>query len=275
MKIYVPPIKSQGIKTKLVPWIASVIPPDFQGVWIEPFMGTGVVGFNVAEDALLCDNNPHLIKFYEAVNTGELNAMRVRQYLSTEGLKLLEKGEEHYYNVRRRFNKYHQPLDFLFLTRSCFNGVMRFNKDGEFNVPFCKRPNRFAPAYITKIAIQVDEIRDRLQGKGFDFVCQGFERTIISANKTDIIYCDPPYIGRNTGYFNTWGDRNENALFNALKDVKCRFILSTWHHTPCRANEYVNKLWNGFNIFTCEHDYLVGGKGGRRSPVTEALITNF
>lgn len=43
----VPPIKSQGIKTKLVPWIEKNIPLDFDGTWIEPFMGTGVVGFNI------------------------------------------------------------------------------------------------------------------------------------------------------------------------------------------------------------------------------------
>ncbi|MGD9506777.1 MAG: DNA adenine methylase, partial [Syntrophobacteraceae bacterium] len=69
MEINIPPIKSQGIKTKLVPWIASIIPvDDFKGLWIEPFMGTGVVGFNLApRRALLCDTNPHLINFYTAI----------------------------------------------------------------------------------------------------------------------------------------------------------------------------------------------------------------
>ena len=61
MKIGVPPIKSQGIKTKLVSWIQSIIPGDFNGIWIEPFMGTGSVAFNVApQRAILCDANPHL-----------------------------------------------------------------------------------------------------------------------------------------------------------------------------------------------------------------------
>ena len=47
-KVGIPPIKSQGIKTKLVPWIRSIVPTDFDGTWIEPFMGTGAVAFNVA-----------------------------------------------------------------------------------------------------------------------------------------------------------------------------------------------------------------------------------
>ena len=59
MPVGVPPIKSQGIKTKLVPWIKSIVPSNFSGVWIEPFMGTGVVAFNVApNNAILCDTNP-------------------------------------------------------------------------------------------------------------------------------------------------------------------------------------------------------------------------
>ena len=72
MKVKVPPIKSQGIKTKLVPWIKSIIPSDFEGRWIELFMGTGVVAFNIIpKHALMCDANPHLINFYVALKNGE------------------------------------------------------------------------------------------------------------------------------------------------------------------------------------------------------------
>ena len=68
MKVHVPPIKSQGIKTKLVQWIKSIIPKDFKGVWIEPFMGTGVVAFNIIpKKAILGDTNPHLINFYNSI----------------------------------------------------------------------------------------------------------------------------------------------------------------------------------------------------------------
>ena len=74
MKVHVPPIKSQGIKTKLVPWINSIIPIEFKGRWIEPFMGTGVVAFNIAsKSSLLCDTNPHLVNFYQGIYNGEIS----------------------------------------------------------------------------------------------------------------------------------------------------------------------------------------------------------
>ena len=89
----VPPIKSQGIKTKLVPWIKSIVPDDFSGRWIEPFMGTGVVAFNVAPSkAILCDTNPHIINFYTQIATGEITPGIVKAYLIKEGDTLLCKA---------------------------------------------------------------------------------------------------------------------------------------------------------------------------------------
>ncbi|CAG1771868.1 partial Modification methylase DpnIIA, partial [uncultured bacterium] len=80
IKVHIPPIKSQGIKTKLVPWIKTIVPENFKGTWIEPFMGTGVVAFNIApENGLLCDSNPHLINFYTAIAKQEITADSVRQ----------------------------------------------------------------------------------------------------------------------------------------------------------------------------------------------------
>jgi DNA adenine methylase len=108
LKVGVPPIKSQGIKTKLVPWIKSIIPSDFTGAWIEPFMGTGAVAFNVApQRAILCDANPHLINFYSGIASGEITPEVVKEYLAREGELLLSKGEEHYYFIREVLAKYH------------------------------------------------------------------------------------------------------------------------------------------------------------------------
>ena len=117
-KVYVPPIKSQGIKTKLVPWIESIVSEDFSGTWFEPFMGTGVVAFNIVpKKAILSDTNPHLINFYKAIQTDEITPQIVKSFLIKEGAKLLEEGESHYYSIRERFNSEQNPLDFLFLNR--------------------------------------------------------------------------------------------------------------------------------------------------------------
>lgn len=275
-RVAVPPIKSQGIKTKLVPWIKSIIPQDFNGLWVEPFMGTGVVAFNLApQNALLCDTNPHLINFYQAIKEGIITPEVVRDYLNREGATLLEVGENHYYFIRERFNENHSPLDFLFLNRAGFNGMIRFNKKGGFNIPFCRKPTRFAQAYVTKIVNQVGEVSKLLKIKNFKFKCQPFEETTESVTQADIVYCDPPYIGRHTDYYNGWSDELENLLYKKLGTLEGKFILSTWHHNDFRKNEYIDSLWSEYNILTREHFYHVGGQEKNRNPMVEAIITNY
>ena len=84
MAVIVPPIKSQGIKTKLVPWIKQSL-PSYKGKWIEPFMGTGVVAFNLAgQQATLADTNPHIVGFYKKIQNGEISGQKVRAYLEQE-----------------------------------------------------------------------------------------------------------------------------------------------------------------------------------------------
>ncbi|MFQ5628609.1 MAG: DNA adenine methylase [bacterium] len=276
MRVNVPPIKSQGIKTKLVPWIASIVPPDFNGIWIEPFMGTGVVAFNIApKRALLCDANPHLVNFYNAIAEGKITPEIVRRFLTAEGSELLEKGEKHYYKIRDRFNKNHQPLDFLFLNRAGFNGMIRFNRKGGFNIPFCRKPHRFAQAYVTKIVNQVSTVAKLIKLNEFTFKCQNFEETIKSGKDSDMVYCDPPYIDRHVDYYNGWDGDHEQKLFDSLSQSPSRFILSTWHHNDFRKNEYIQSLWNNFNVLTREHFYHVGGSEENRNPMIEALVTNF
>ena len=275
MKVNIPPIKSQGIKTKLVPWIKSVVPDDFSGQWIEPFMGTGVVAFNLApEKALLCDSNPHLINFYQGISDGRITPVRVREYLEKEGLALLEKGDSHYYRLRDRFNHSHDPMDFLFLNRAGFNGMIRFNRRGFFNVPFCKKPQRFARPYITKIVNQVSCIANVLAERRFTFLCQPFEKTIAAGNSEDIIYCDPPYIERHVDYYNGWDQRSERKLFNVLSSGQSRFILSTWHHDDFRKNDYIELFWDRFTVLERDHFYHVGASERNRNPMVEALVTN-
>jgi len=275
-RIFVPPIKCQGIKTKLVLWIKKIIPADFKGVWIEPFMGSGVVAFNIRpKKALLRDVNPYLIDFYNAIKRKEITSRTVRSHLKEEGKKLKNNGEEYYYEVRERFNKNHEPIDFLFLNRACFNGMIRFNSKGRFNVPFCRKPERFIAAYITKIVNQVNYIEESFQFYDYDLKCQSFEATIKEANETDIIYCDPPYIERHVDYFNGWSEKQELELNKLLNNTNARFILSTWHSNFYRKNTYLNTLWSDFNILTKEHFYHVGGYEKNRNPMLEALVINY
>ncbi|MBI3259336.1 MAG: DNA adenine methylase [Ignavibacteriae bacterium] len=86
MKIIIPPIKSQGIKTKLVPWIMDIA-PKVTGKWIEPFLGTGVVAFNAGyKNAILNDTNPHIINFYKGIQQKTITSTMMKHYLVNEGL---------------------------------------------------------------------------------------------------------------------------------------------------------------------------------------------
>lgn len=283
-KVIVPPIKSQGIKTKLVPWINDLILQsgiDLENAtWIEPFFGTGVVGLNapIKGNHIVGDSNPHLINLYNGIKDGNITQLNMRAYLEHES-KILETADEngyaYYREVKNRFNREHSPFDFIFLSRAGFNGMMRFNKRGEWNIPFCKKPNRFAPAYVSKICNQIASAEKIIHKGNWQFLNQNFLDTINMAQEGDIIYCDPPYFGRYVDYYNGWTEEDEETLYNALVNTPAHFILSTWHHNEFRENNMMDRFWNHFNVMTQEHFYHGGGHIENRHPMVEALVYNF
>ena len=281
--VTVPPIKSQGIKTKLVPWINDLVlrsGTNLNARWIEPFFGTGVVGFNspMRGAHIVGDTNPHIISFYQGVQNGDITSYSMRAYLERENSLLAnadEGGYAHFREVRDRFNRDHSPYDFIFLSRAGFNGMMRFNRHGDWNIPFCKKADRFAPAYITKICNQIDRIARIIKRKQWKFSNVSFIETIEQAGEGDIIYCDPPYFGRYVDYYNGWTENDEHALFEALSRTHAKFILSTWHHNDYRANDMLTRYWNRFNVTTHEHFYHGGGHIENRHAMVEALVFNF
>lgn len=275
-KIFVPPIKIQGIKTKLVPLIKKNVCIVHDTTWIEPFMGSGVVGFNTAPvKATFADINPHIIEFYNQIKVGKITPYIVKEFLEEEGALLKEKGGDYYYEVRNRFNEDNDPLDFLFLNRADFNGMIRFNKNNYFNVPYGHKPERFSKAYITKIVNQVKHVESLLKENDWQFLCQSFEETIALADETSFIYCDPPYIGRHVDFYDSWDEKQEIQLHDILIRSDARFMLSTWDHNHYRKNEYVDTLWKDCHKIIKEHFYYVGAKERNRNPMIEALLTNY
>ncbi|MFO1430109.1 MAG: Dam family site-specific DNA-(adenine-N6)-methyltransferase [Candidatus Competibacteraceae bacterium] len=276
--VLVPPIKCQGIKTKLVKEIASLAGQPLEGRWLEPFCGSCVVPLNIQpKRALLCDSNIHIIQLYKDIQTQVLSPIGVKEYLKEQGEKLRIEGEAYFYEVRDRFNTKPNSFDFLFLNRSCFNGVMRFNRYGQFNVPFCRKPDRFAPAYITKIVNQIQTISRVIAVSEWEFKVADFRETLATARSDDIVYADPPYAGRHADYFNSWSEQDEADLAELLSRLPCKFILSTWHSNAFRTNQQIKKNWasGNFHIFTRDHYYHVGATEELRHPMLEALITNF
>lgn len=268
-----PPIKTQGIKTKLVPLIARSIVWHGEGRWVEPFLGSGVVALNIApQRALLADSNQHMIDLYRGIQTGEVNGPRVREYLVREGTELLDRGEAHYYHVRERFNEAGSPFDFIFLSRACFNGMMRFNKKGGFNVPFCRKPERFRPALVTKIVNQVEWAQRAMAGKDWTFITQDWRETLAQAQAGDMVYCDPPYVGRHTDYYNSFTDQESDDLAQALIASPADFALSNWLENKYRRNEYVDRWFGQHPQRTMSHFYHVGPSESLRNEMMEVVV---
>ena len=263
----------QGIKTKLVPFIRDNIVWHGRGRWVEPFLGSGVVLFNVNPTrALLGDTNCHVIRFYQSIQDGLLSGHSARLFLEREGLQLFEKGEEHYYQVRDRFNEHHDPLDFLFLNRACFNGLMRFNGRGRFNTPFCRRPERFRRAYITRICNQIDWVANLMKDKDWTFICSDWTATLEQVTANDFVYADPPYAGRFTDYFNGWTDEEAERLESLLKKLPCPFLYSMWAENKYRKNSRLYRAFPGHKIKTLDHFYHLGSTESLRNSMKEALV---
>lgn len=274
-KVKVPPLKIQGIKTKLVPFIAYSIEWDGKGTYFEPFMGSGVVGFNLApQNALFTDTNPHIIKFYKNIQNGNITSEIVREYLEieTEKLKMTPPNKDsYYYEVRKRFNEKHCSLDFLFLQRSNFNGMMRFNSKGGYNVPFGRKPERFSKSLITKIVNQVAWVEEMLKNKNWDFKVMSFEEVIELMGPNDFMYLDPPYVNRYDGYYDSWGIEKANYLAEKVIESNAGYALSMWYKNKYRENDHLEQ-WSSGVMLTTEHFYHVGAKSANRSSMIEALV---
>jgi len=274
--MHIPPIKIQGKKTKLLPFIMNNLPDVTFKKWVEPFLGSGVVGFNVQPKiALFADSNPHIIHFYNAIKNKTIDFHIAKDFLQEQGKLLSQHGESYYLEVRIRFNQTYQPLDFLFLNRCCFNGMIRFNRKLQFNVPYGHKPERFAQAYVTKIVNQIKQVATLIQHNDWNFICQDFKTTLAQVQPEDFVYCDPPYIGRHVDYYDTWTEQNERELQQQLAQTSARFMISTWHSNEFRTNNYLKTIWQEYPIVTTKHFYHVGAKSENRHAMTEALILNY
>ena len=274
----IPPIKIQGKKTKIVPKIMEIADgilndhPEID-TWVEPFLGSGVVAFNCPgriKKVIVNDINPHIIKFYKGVADGIITPDKIREVFDIHNQNLLKDGYDYYNQIKDRFNQSFDTMDFLFLTRTGFNGVMRFNNSGKWNVPFCKLNNRLSKNVIEDLASSVDELSRLFKSKDFTFCNQSFEEVIATAPENSIFYCDPPYYGLQVQYFKGWGKEDEIRLNEMLKDKV--FIYSTWLEDGIRENMMINEYWGEYEIEGKKHKYNVAEKSEKRNQVTEGLI---
>ena len=259
-KTIVPPIKCQGIKTKLIPFLKDNIKINDNTRWIEPFLGSGAVLFNLQpQHAILSDRNPYIIELYKRIQDKTITSDSIKVFLEEHGKKLAEYGKEYYHYMRDEFNKNKDVMYFLFLNRSCFSGLIRFNKKGEFNVSFGNRQQRFSEAYITKICNQIDDIARIMEGKDWVFDCCDWRETIKQAQEGDVVYLDPPYIDRATTYFAEWTEKDNKDLVEFAHQTEADVYLSMWKESNLKKNEWLWKNWSDLKWIEHKHQYTVGG----------------
>lgn len=274
----VPPIKIQGKKTKLVPKIMEIaqnqldVHPEID-TWVEPFLGSGVVAFNCPDqikNVIVNDINPHIINLYKQIAYGFITPEMVETVFSQHNDALLKGGYEYYNKIKDRFNTYFDPMDFLFLTRTGFNGVMRFNSSGKWNVPFCKLNDRLSTKVIEDLSGSVRELSHLFLSKSFTFYNNSFERVFEVSPDNSIFYCDPPYYGLDVKYFKGWQKEDEIRLNEMLRDKV--FIYSTWLNNGKKNNPMIKDYWQDFEVEGKTHKYNVAEKSSERNQVTEGLI---
>ena len=272
-------LKWPGGKKWLLRKVSDLIPDKINN-YLEPFVGGGSFFYALSKQqsslhakisqGTLSDKNHKLIKFYKALKSNPEN-------LFEEGMKLINKhSEDFYYKIREEFNNDHTPHKFIYLNRTCFNGVYRENNSGAFNVPVGRRKKI---AFPTKKYFK--ECANNL--KDFELTNCDFSETLKKAKKGDFIYLDPPYVDRpyESETYKTF--RKYNAKEFSIEDLermveisnklksKCSILISNF--SVDLVKDYFKKK-DGWNIRETEKTTFISGKAKGRTKVKEAIIYN-
>jgi DNA adenine methylase len=192
-------LKWIGSKQQTASIIVSYIPQNFKS-YIESFLGSGaVLGTLAPTRAIAGDSLKPLIEIWKLVQDDPkslldrytkdwndyLKSLKSRK--SSKPMKSLKSAKETYKKVKDSYNKSPNPYDLLFISRSCYGGVIRFTKAGEISTPIgAHKP--ISPASLRE---RIEIWRNRTRGT--IFICADFSETMEHASEGDIVYCDPPY----------------------------------------------------------------------------------
>ena len=236
--------------------------------YIEPFLGGAAIFFALSpERAYLSDANAELVNTYDRIKKDRLKVER--------GLTRYQKehGWDFYYQIRAA-----QPTDptarairFLYLNRTCFNGIYRVNKRGQFNVPIgTKSAVSFDEGYLETVEDSLRNVRIKTQD---------FAAALRQAQKGDFVFIDPPYtvMHNNNGFVKynaqlfSWNDQSRLAA--EIKDAGARGALIMMSNADHSSVRQLYENFGTHHILT-RSSILAGDPGHRRS-ATELLVTNY
>jgi len=251
-------------------WLAGVFPtlvvPECEGTYYEPFLGGGSGFFALQPNsAVLSDINSELMNLYDVI--------KVRVDELTNVLLSYEYSKEFYYKVRGEHpnDPVSKAARTLYLNRTCWNGLYRTNKMGQFNVPFGRYKN---PTICN--TEQLRAVSDVLQR--VTLRCVDFEEAVETCTSGDFVYFDPPYsanhnkngFSKYNGVFFTWEDQLRlSATIHELDKKRVWVLLSNTHHPS------IVSLYEGFRVHVLNRPSRIAGKVEYRRDVQEYLISNY
>lgn len=290
-----PFVKWAGGKTQLLPTIRDAYPEELgESItkYAEPFIGGGAVLFDILsryhlEKIYISDVNAELINTY-CVIRDECEALISSLSVLKENYipKSNEDRKELFYECRTRFNilkkteenKVELAALFIFLNRTCFNGLYRVNRKGEFNVPIGSYKN---PAILDE-----DNLRNLSQAlKRVEIVCADYRQSLDFIDEQTFVYIDPPYRPLSeTSSFTEYaeGDFNDEAQRGLAEFVKqidkkgAKVLLS--NSDPKNADpkdEFFDELYADFLIQRISASRMINSKGTARGKISEILVSNY
>ncbi|MFQ5603720.1 MAG: DNA adenine methylase [bacterium] len=298
-----PFLKWAGGKSQLLSQFRKFYPLELkQGKikkYIEPFLGSGAVFFDVVKNyqiqsVYLYDINVELIVAYRVIQKKPAALMELLNKLSGRYKSFGEaERKQFYYEVRDRYNSERTEVNYkrfsdkwlvrtaqmIFLNKTCYNGLFRLNRNGEFNVPFgsYKNPRILDEDNILKVsqALQIAQIQSA-----------DFEACDDIADAQSFVYFDPPYRPLNqTSNFTSYsqfefGDEEQKRLsrFYACLDKKNRAKVMLSNSDPTNENpkdRFFNGLYQGYHIHKVSANRMINSNAKKRGQINELLITNY
>lgn len=219
MAYFKSPMNYQGNKYKLLSQILPLFPSDMR-ILVEPFCGGLDVSLNADVPLKICnDNEPHIIDLYSHLQ-GECGIEVHNQILEVISKYDLSKtNTEGYLKLREDYNKNPNWLLFYCLILHCFNNQVRFNKNGEFNLPHGKNRSSYNSKLQERLPIFVDRLDDSFVFSSLDFRALEFPQDTF-------VYADPPYLISLATYNEKsgWTKQDDIDLFNWLDELNSRGI---------------------------------------------------
>ena len=225
MTKFQPIIKWTGSKRALSDEIISYFPNEIE-TYYEPFCGGASILRALLESGIKCkeyvcsDLNDSLIELWRVIMIDPYMVCHEYDRMWCEMNSSDNEADKrtYYEAVRERFNKEKNPCDFMFLNRTCFNGLIRYNSDGVFNTSFHLNRKGIEPHKLTSIIM---EWSDLLKKNNVKFLC--CDHKSIQPRKGDLVFCDPPYADTGTMYY---GGFDNQAMFEWLKGLECSWMLT-------------------------------------------------